>query len=268
MTKLLITKKTILTGLLLLLTVTIFAQVSPPGLGKGKNASWFAFAIKQSLDSLHKKESTTYIGIGRKSTPDDSNPFNKMGILILNQEFSNRYHKNWQYSYAISYRRQNEYESTAPYDLANPAIKQEFRIYGRYSYLTGTSTIKWKTTFRQEYRKFFNPDFTKNSEDYQLRTRLKTQLNIDLGTQKIHHIIGSAEALFSTSKKYKPASEWTKFEYKDSRFGLYYSLTPKEIPFTFDFGYGYNLIGKGSKTSGVNFLAIDIIWNNPFGKSL
>ena len=268
MRQLLNTKKTTLTGILFLLVFTSYAQFSPPGLGKANSASWFAFGIKQALDTVHKKESTTYIGIGRKSTPDDNDPFNKMGILVLNQEFSNRYAKHWQYSYAVSYRRQTEYESTAPYDLADPSIKQEFRIYGRYTYLTGTDKLKWKTTFRQEYRKFFNPDFTKSNEDYQFRTRLKTQLNFDLGTEKVHHIIGSAEALFSTSKKYKPTSEWTKFDYKESRFGLYYSLTPQDIPFTFDFGYGYNLIGKGSKTTGVNYLAIDVVWNNPFGKSL
>lgn len=257
-------KKTILTGILFMLVFTSYGQFSPPGLGKGKNASWFAFGIKQALDTVHKKESTTYIGIGRKSTPDDSNPFNKMAILVLNQEFSNRYAKNWQYSYAFSYRRQTEYGSAAPYELSDPAIKQEFRIYGRYTYLTEISGVKWKNTFRQEYRKFFNPDFTKSDEDYQFRTRLKTQINIDLGTQKLHHISGSAEALFSTSKKYRPTSELTKFEYKESRFNMYYALTPHSIPFTFDFGYGYNLIGKGAKTSGVNYLAIDVVWNNPF----
>ena len=130
--------------------------------------------------------------------------------------------------------------------------------------LTGTDKLKWKTTIRQEYRKFFNPDFTKSSEDYQLRTRFKTQLNIDLGTQKLHHIIGSAEAFFSTSKRNQPADEWTKFEYKESRFSLFYSLTPKEIPFTFDVGYGYNLIGKGSNKVDVNILALGVIWSNPF----
>ena len=266
MKNLLKSKKNILAVILFMFVFASYAQFSPPAVGKANNASWFAFGIKQALDTVHKKESTTYIGIGRKSTPDDNDAFNKMAILVLNQEFSNRYAKHWQYGYALSYRRQNEYESTAPFDAADPSIRQEFRLYGRYTYLTGINKLKWKTTLRQEYRKFFNPDFTKSNEDYQLRTRLKTQLNFDLGTKKIHHLIGSAEILFSTSKKFKPTSEWTNFEYKDSRFGLYYQLTPREIPFTFDFGYGYNLIGKGAKKSGVNFLAVDVVWNNPFGK--
>ena len=190
-----------------------------------------------------------------------------MGILVLNQEFSNHYTKHWQYSYAISYRRSDLYESAAPYEHADPAIEQEFRLYGRYTYLTEIGAVKWKNTFRQEYRKFFNPDFTKSGEDYQFRTRLKTQVNIDLGTEKLHHIIGSAEALFAISKENRPINEWTKFSYKESRFGVYYQLTPHEIPFTFDFGYMYNLIGKNKKT-GVNYLAIDVVWNNPFGKTL
>ena len=62
---------------------------------------------------LEKKESMTYIGIGRKSNPEgNSNPFHKQAILVINQEFYNNYVENWQYSYAISYRYQNNYEDS------------------------------------------------------------------------------------------------------------------------------------------------------------
>lgn len=242
-----------------------FAQLSPPGLGKAKTASWFAFGVKQSLDSLKKKESTTYIGLGRKSNPDARNPLSKMAILVINEEISNHYSEHWTYSYALSYRRSNLYDSYAPYEELNPAIEQEFRVYGRYSYLLGTEGVKWKNTVRQEFRKFFNPDFSQTDENFQLRTRLKTQLNVDLGTQKIHHLIGSVEALFAISKEHSPKNKWSKFGYKESRFGLYYSVTPHDIPFVFDLGYMHNIIGK-SDVVDVNYIAFDVIWKNPFGK--
>ena len=242
-----------------------YAQLSPPGLGKAKTASWFAFGIKQSLDSLEHKVSTTYVGLGMKSDPDTNNPFSNTAIFVLNEEISNRYHKNWEYSYALSYRRSNLYEASAPYEELNPAIEQEFRVYGRYSYITGTQGFKWKNTIRQEFRKFYTPDFSNTDENFQLRTRLKTQLNVDLGSQNVHHIIVSAEALFAISKDNYPKSEWSEFSYKESRLGLYYSITPQGIPFAFDLGYMHNIIGK-SDLVNVNYIALDVVWKNPFGK--
>ncbi|MGC1632595.1 MAG: hypothetical protein WA749_10840 [Gelidibacter sp.] len=242
-----------------------YAQLSPPGLGKAKAASWFAFGIKQSLDSLEHKVSTTYVGLGYKSDPDNSDPFTNMAILVLNQEISNRFHENWEYSYGLSYRRSNLYDSSAPFEELNPGIEQEFRVYGRFSYITGTDRITWKNTIRQEFRKFFNPDFSKTDENFQLRTRLKTQINFDLGTQKIHHIIGYAEALFAISNENFPKRNYSNFNYKEARLGLYYSITPKDIPFTFDLGYMHNIIGN-SDVVDVNYLAIDVVWKNPFGK--
>ncbi len=258
--------KLLLAALIFVVTLSnTYAQLSPPGLGEAKNASWFAFGVRQSLDSLKQKESTTYVGVGLKSSPDENNPFSKMAILVINEEISNRYKKNWEYSYALSYRRSNNYNSTAPYETLDPAIEQEFRVYGRYSYIMEGNGLKWKNTVRQEFRKFFNPDFSNAEENFQLRTRLKTQLSLDLGTTKTHHIIGGAEALFAISKENEPEKQWSKFDYKESRFTLYYSLSPHEIPFIFDIGYMYNLIGKGAAISDVNYLAVDIIWKNPFG---
>lgn len=258
--------KLLLAALIFVVTIgNSYAQLSPPGLGEANNASWFAFGVRQSLDSLKQKESSTYVGIGLKSSPDENNPFSKMAILVINEEISNRYEKNWEYSYALSYRRSNNYDSASPYETLNPAIEQEFRVYGRYSYIMEGNGLKWKNTIRQEFRKFFNPDFSTAGESFQLRTRLKIQLSLNLGTSKTHHIIGGAEMLFAISKENEPEKQWSKFDYKESRLTLYYSLNPHEIPFIFDVGYMYNLIGKGSDISDVNYLAVDIIWKNPFG---
>ncbi|HYK76803.1 MAG TPA: hypothetical protein VEV16_07490 [Daejeonella sp.] len=243
------------------------AQISPPGLGKVQAASWFALALRQDLDTLHKKQSVTYIGLGRISDPSgDGNPFKKQAMFVLNEELYNHYRPNWQYSYALSYRRQNLYEDTPPFAASHPNVEQEFRIYGRYAYITGSSKLKWTTTLRQEFRKFFDPAFKKTDENFQFRTRLKTQLAVNLDQKNIHKLTGSAEALFSISRDNFPEKTWTGFSYRESRFCLYYTLSPQKIPLVFDLGYMNNLLGKGHSTNDAHYLALDIIWENPFGK--
>lgn len=96
------------------------AQISPPGLGLANSASWFAVGVRQELDTLKAWQSVTYIGIGRKSNPDNYNPLAKPAILVMNQEFYHQFHHHWQYSFALSYRRQDEYEKLSPYEHESP----------------------------------------------------------------------------------------------------------------------------------------------------
>ncbi|WP_333621834.1 hypothetical protein [Sphingobacterium multivorum] len=101
---------------------TVYGQVSPPGLGKARTASWSVLGLRRKLDSAGTKEALTYIGLGTKSTPDDSNPFHKQAIWVLNHEVYHKFAKNQQYSYALSYRRQNVYDEAAPYH--NEGVEQ------------------------------------------------------------------------------------------------------------------------------------------------
>lgn len=96
-----------------------YAQVSPPGLGKAKTASWWVLGLKRKLDSAGTKEALTYIGLGTKSTPDDADPFHKQAIWVLNHEVYHKFAPNQQYSYALSYRRQSVYD-----DLPRIPIKE------------------------------------------------------------------------------------------------------------------------------------------------
>src|SRR5689334_13059308 len=80
------------------------AQISPPGMGETNTASWFAFGVRQSLDSSEKIQSFTYIGLGRISGPTSYNPLKYQEIFVINQEFYHRFHKHWHYSLALSYR--------------------------------------------------------------------------------------------------------------------------------------------------------------------
>ncbi len=246
---------------------TIKAQISPPGLGDANNAFWGAFGVKRQLDSLGKKQALSYVAIGRKSSPDNHSLFSKQAIIVLNHEIYHSFAPHQQYSYALSYRRQPHYESNAPYEKEN--TEQEFRIYGRYAY-TFDLGKKWKlkNTVRQEFRKFFDTDFHKAEEDFQLRTRIKSQLTYNLSSKNNQKLALSAEALFSISHLNEPDSEWNSFGYREMRIAAYYMFTIPDSPFTVDIGYMDDLIrdSRSIHHGGVHYLAADLIWNIPYRK--
>lgn len=240
-----------------------FAQISPPGLGEAKTASWFAVGMRQDLNSNKSWQSMTYVGLGRKSNPTNENPTFKPAILVLNQEFYHPFSKSWQTSFALSYRRQHEYEEESSYLPANPAIQQEFRLYGRMSKSFHVQRFSVTPTFRQEIRRFYRPDFKNSDEPLQLRSRFRVQVSTNLDQKKKHKVMVSSEQLFTTSQT-NHTPTWSKFAYKESRFMLYYSYSPVSLPVTLDIGYMNNLIGKGNPNS-VHYIAFDIIVKNPFG---
>lgn len=246
---------------------TVKAQISPPGLGDAHTAFWSAFGVKRQLDSLGKKQTMSYIAIGRKSNPDNDNLFAKQAIFVINHEVYNSFAPHQQYSYAISYRRQPEYESEAPYEKEK--TEQEFRIYGRYAYTFDLGKkLKLKNTIRQEFRKFFDADFHKVEEDFQLRTRIKSQLTYNLSSTNNQKLAISAEALFSVSHLNEPEQHWNSFGYREIRLSAYYMFNIPHTPFTVDIGYMDDLI-QGSKSihkGGVHYLAADLIWNIPYRK--
>ncbi|SIQ82237.1 Protein of unknown function [Chryseobacterium sp. RU33C] len=266
----LLSMKKFFAGLFLLgcIGTSIKAQISPPGLGDAKNAFWGAFGVKRQLDSLGKKQALSYVAIGRKSSPDDHNLFSKQAIIVLNHEVYHSFAPHQQYSYALSYRRQPQYENTAPYAKEN--TEQEFRMYGRYAY-TFDPGRKWKlkSTIRQEFRKFFDAEFHQAEEDFQFRTRIKSQLTYNLSPKNNQKLALSAEALFSISHLNKPDAEWSSFGYREIRVAAYYMFTIPNSPFTVDIGYMDELI-RGSRSihhGGVHYLTADLIWNIAYRKS-
>ncbi len=258
-------KTTIVLVCSLILSLQGLAQVIPPGLGKTNAASWFAFGIQQDLDDINKWSSTTYVGIARVSDPDNYNLLQKHSIFILNQEFKNKFAKNWEYSLALSYRNQRNYADSAPYDLDDPSTKQEFRLYGRLSRIFKTSFLEITPTFRQEVQKYFTSDFGAYPENMRLRSRFRVKFKAPLTKDKKHSISLYSEQLFSTSLSSEGDKDWSRFEYKDSRFSLYYTLSPEHINWDFNVGYMNNLIGK-SNASSTHYLGVDVIWKNPFNR--
>jgi Protein of unknown function (DUF2490) len=246
--------KKIFLFIVLCFVVKTFGQISPPGLGDTNTAFWTAVGVKENLDSLNTL--AVYAGVGRISGPDSNSPVNKPGIGVLNAEVYHKLSKRFKYSYAVSYRRQSQYSGVYPYHLENPAVKQEFRTYGRLSYsLKARNGSKYSLTLRQEVREFFNPGFDAESNELQLRTRLKAGVYIPLGKGN-DGFTGTAEALFSITDEH---GTWGNYAYKESRFCLYYTFVPQPAHVVVDVGYMNDLMGYGHHIADSNYLAVDVV---------
>src|SRR5699024_10787408 len=243
--------KKIIVSIVFLFSIKVHAQIIPPALGESNFDSWFALGINQKLDTLKVGgwESTTYAGTGTVSHKQQPNPFENVGIWVINQEFYHNFAPNWQYSLALSYRQQNLFEKTAPFKKTQQAYKQEFRGYGRFSYFFKGNGWTFTPTFRQEIIKYFTPNFKNHQESWRLRSRFRLKFAVNLTTDKSQQLIAYSEQLFSISQ-YSDTKSWGNFAYNDSRFALYYALSPKNHPFVYNLGYMLNLIGTKNTFSG------------------
>lgn len=243
----------------------LLSQIIPPALGETQTNSWFAIGLKQDLDkSENGWQSVTYAGLGTRSGSTHQ-PFDQLGIGVINQEFYHQFKENWQYSLALSYRKQYLFSKNDITDPSIPKYKQEFRVYGRLSYTFHLQPFDITPTLRQEFMKYFTPKFDDYTESMRLRTRFRLKFSWPIQPKHRQKIILYSEQLFATSKS-DSDKKWDRFQYTDSRFSLYYSIHPEKTPLTFNLGYMHNLIGTKETFSG-HYFALDIIWNNPFNFS-
>jgi hypothetical protein len=240
------------------------AQITPPGMGDARTGSWIALGLRQGFDSLNTQQSMTYVGYGTKSHPDNANPFQKAGMFIANEEWYHQFAPHWQYTVALSYRRQYEYEDDPPFAAEDPGLRQELRLYGRFSYILRTRRLRFALTFREDIRKFYTPDFQHWPETFQLRSRLRGQVGINLDPERIHRVILGAEALFPVSRSI--SGSWGPWGYRESRIACYYSVTPPDWHLSFNLGYMNNLLGTGRNLQSVHYMALDVVLENPIGK--
>lgn len=240
-----------------------FAQSSPPGFSGAHTASWLALGYEQALDSLHSQQWVGYVGLGRKSDPDDYNPMHRSAIVVVNQEYSNRFHRHWQYSAALSYRVQEEYSSSPPYDHAEPESRNELRLYGRYAYIGGGSRFKFAATLRQELRRFYTPAFTPWHDDIELRTRFRMQGTWMLDQHGQSKVVASAEPLFSSRHTVAASDHWSPLRYAESRFCLFFATHPTHLPIEVSVGYMDDLLGHGTPHE-VHYVAMSVLWEDPF----
>lgn len=244
----------------------IQAQISPPGLGRAHIAEWSAIGLKQDIGSKTgaKWQSTTYLGLGRKSSPINYNPFYHSAIWVINQEFQHAPISTFQYSFALSYRHQDLYSEEYPYLKDSVSFKQEWRMYGRLYYHFNIKKIRLTPILRQEFRTFLTPKFRPFTDFLQFRTRIRLQLNIALDPNKRHQININSEQLFSMDKGFS-TKKWSTFAYDESRFSIFYTHQFKDAPLNVSIGYMNNLVGT-SKPYTVHYLCVDLTLNNPFKK--
>jgi hypothetical protein len=238
------------------------AQLTPPGLGKANTAFWTAFGVRQRLSKSERWESMTYTGFGSISHPSNYNLFEKPAMFVLNQEFYDRFRKDLAYSFALSVRRQHLYLDSPPYEEDDPAARAEFRVYGRFIHTLHFGDVQLENALRPEIRTFYPR--TTGQEALQFRLRLRTKVQWAMDPAQVHRLIGSAEVLASMEKE--RGSGFGTFEYREVRFCAYYSFSPENLAWTFDFGYMNNLLGSSQPLVDANVLAIDVVWKNPFGK--
>jgi len=247
--------------LVFLIPLSGYSQIIPAGLGKIDAGSWFALGWQEDIGQ-NQWSSTTYFGVGRRNEEGSMDPFQNHALLVLNQEFKNRFHNRWEYSLAGGYRKQNLSGINNQHPDKRNDYKQEFRMYGRLSYLYRTGNLHITPTLRQELIKYYDSGFKDYSESIRLRSRFRIKFYYPLDSKAQHGIAAYSEQLFSVSQS-GISNEWGNFRYSDSRFSLYYSWSPSELPFAINAGYMCNVIGKrGDHTA--HYLGVDLLLKNIF----
>lgn len=249
-------------SILFLFSISLKAQITPPGLGDTNAASWYAMGLRQKLNDDANFESMTYIGVGLKSGEDNYDINSKLAIVVINQEFYHHIKNNWKVSYAVSYRNQKDYFKDENTNVNQTKVQQELRLYSRLSYSTSIGKVKLTQTARQELRKFVDNNWKNIDKSIQLRSRLKTQVALTVDRSKQHTLTAGAESLFSMSRT-DETKKWDKLKYKEARFTLFYTYRPKDTPVAISVGYMNNLI-KNKSTHSVHYASFDLVWEDPF----
>lgn len=250
-----------ITLITLLTSAAVFGQLTPPGLGSNSNMNlWFALGLDQQLDSAGKFSSMTYVGVAGQSNVDNNNVFERFGILVLNEEVKFKFKPTWSVSLAASYRHQNEYEKVSPYLAAEDKFKQEFRVYSR---ITKSWKKKWipSIAFRQEYRKFYNPEFRDWKISSAFRSRLKFQSEIALTPNRRLSVIAGCEFLFSTEFQEK-TQQWKHFEYGETRLSAVLTYKSQNGKWMYGIGYMDDLLHVDAGEKSVNYITVSLILNN------
>jgi len=241
-----------------------FSQIFPDAVGEAKNAFWLATGFKQDIlkTNVPLLTSSTSIGIGRKSNPDNFNLFQKHQSFILKESLSVRLKPKWKMSLGLGYYKTRRYHDEAPFELLETPVQHEFRLSVTPTFQWTKNRFSMAANLSQEFRKYFAPKAGSINDDIQFRTRFRLLFSVNLDKEKVHKLVATSEQLFSISKDKNP-EQWTDFNYRESRFCFYYSLSPKNWHVTFDLGYMYNLI-EGEKRLGVHYLAFDVVVKNLF----
>lgn len=236
------------------------SQLTPPGFDHTRLVSWEAVGLSQDLDSLDDKQVRVYTGLGRESQPDDLNLYEKPGIWVLEGQYREKITPRLAVTTGLSYRLQHRYSGTIPYQHELPGRVNEIRFYGILTVSENWKHLSVGITMKQEARTFVVPAPYHPNPAFQLRTRLKTKLQVPVWKHRDHRVIFSQEVLFPVSFQ---NGNWEHLHYSDLRLSLYYSVTLKKLPLLVEVGYMNELRGLKNKED-ISFFAMDLVWINPF----
>lgn len=245
--------KSYLAILLLIACASANAQITPPGLGENENANlWMAVGLEKKLGSPGKISSLSYVGIGRESSRADYNILKRQGIIVLNEELGWKFHKRWKLAQGISYRRQNEYKDTPPYESERPGYKNELRLYSKLTHYHDLGNVVLAFTARQEFRCFYTAGINAQKDAFELRTRLKAQSIISVNKGHTRFVTLGVEPLFSSSKL--EGGGMQPIQYDETRFSGFYSFMPSPH-LVFSIGYMNDLVHRD-----IHYLSLDVVF--------
>jgi len=252
---------------LILLYFTAFlpvsAQISPPGLDDTRAVVWGAVGFSQQIGA--KWQTTMYLGTSRESNPDSYSFFSKPAISVmdLNQTYS--FNQHWQLAGCVSFRMQSRYEDDPPYDLNDPALRDEIRYYMRLFYRHKINRVSFAYSFRPEYRTYYNHSHPWDPVPQEFRFRLKAQVSIPLNPSGSNQFIVGNELLSATDHHVhnNERPRWTHYAYTEDRLTTYFRHTFNKPSLIVDLGFMYQMpAGEGL----ITHFAFDFIFLNPFGK--
>lgn len=254
--------KCFLIAILFIGVITIsYSQTAPSALGDIHLAKSLSVGINQDVKSnFGNWKYFSYISNSWFSKSENDGFFDKQGVFICENEMKNKMSNQNEISFGTSYRNQNVYTQNINSDKL---IKQEFRFYSRYSYNLKISKMDLSISLKQEFNKYFTENFKSYSESLRIRPRFRIKISLPIDKIANHKISLFSEQLFSTSLT--NTSKWSKFQYNDSRFSIFYTYTNQKIKYNLSVGYMYNLIGIDEFKDG-NYLTLNLIFKNPFSK--
>lgn len=250
----------------LVLSISTFAQITPPGLDGTKIVAWSAIGFTQTLNP--KWTMTTYLGGARMSDPDSWSPVQKQSIGVFDQSFQYKFNSTWQASLAASFRLQNKYEEEAPYEPKNPSYRYELRYYGRIYYKQQLGHFAMTYSFRPELRTFYSPNWTPPAMPVELRFRLKAQTSLPINKSKTNFIVSGNELLTAVDE-YTIASttdhrhDWSSYHFTEDRFSLFFRHVFVKPDVILDLGV-MEQFKAGGHFDPVSYLSFDLLFQNPF----
>ncbi|MPR34728.1 DUF2490 domain-containing protein [Salmonirosea aquatica] len=254
----------------ILAPLSLFAQLSPPGLDGTRAVAWGAVGFSQALGK--KITLIAYGGLGRLGDPTHWAPLQKPGIGVYNQEFQYKLSTQWQASLAQSFRVQNLYSEDEPYEAEDPSQRFELRYYARLYYKRSLGKLAATYSFRPEVRTFYAPSWEAASRPLELRFRLKGQVSLPLDDHKANFIIGANEILTALDEYRSKVPldhhhTWSTYHFTEDRLALYFRHVFRQSDVTLDVGV-MEQFKSGGHFEPVSYLAFDVLFQNPFSRHI